>query len=85
MTELFRQSAVELSGLLRSGEVSAVEVATAHLDRIAEVDGAIHAFLHVDQADTLAAAKAVDDARIQLRRAAIRQRRAQDPPRRLER
>ena len=63
MTELFRQSAVELSGLLRSGEVSAVEVATAHLDRIAEVDGAIHAFLHVDNADTLAAAKAVDDAR----------------------
>ena len=42
------------------GEVSAVEVAQAHLDRIDAVDGAVHAFLHVDADGALAAAQAVD-------------------------
>lgn len=60
---LLRRTAAELSALLRAGEVSAVEIASAHLERIAEVDGAVHAFLHVDEADTLAQARAVDDAR----------------------
>ena len=40
--------------------MSAVEVTQAHLDRIAEVDGDIHAFLHVDGARALATAAAVD-------------------------
>ncbi|HCX84391.1 MAG TPA: Asp-tRNA(Asn)/Glu-tRNA(Gln) amidotransferase GatCAB subunit A, partial [Micrococcales bacterium] len=52
--------AADLAALLRAGEVSAVEVATAHLDRIADVDPAVHAFLHVDGEDTLAQARAVD-------------------------
>src|SRR5690606_33872676 len=38
---------------------SAVEVAQAHLDRIAAVDGAVHAFLHVSQ-DALATAADID-------------------------
>jgi len=43
--------------------VSAVEVATAHLDRVAAVDEQVHAFLHVDREGALAAAGAVDAAR----------------------
>ncbi len=60
MSELIRKDASELSGLLESREVSAVEVAQAHLDRIADVDGAVRAFLHVDTEGALNAAKNVD-------------------------
>ena len=49
--------------LIGAGEVSAVEVAQAHLDRIAAVDDQVHAFLHVDTEGALAAARAVDEAR----------------------
>ena len=38
MSDLIRKDASELAGLVSSGEVSAVEVAQAHLDRIAAVD-----------------------------------------------
>jgi aspartyl-tRNA(Asn)/glutamyl-tRNA(Gln) amidotransferase subunit A len=72
-SDLIRRTAAELSGLLRAGEVSAVEVTRAHLDRIAEVDGpsgdsatqqpGVHAFLHVAGEQALAAAAAVDAAR----------------------
>ncbi len=61
--ELIRQSAAELSRALTAGEVSAVEVTQAHLDRIAAVDDRVHAFLHVDAAGALAAARTVDEAR----------------------
>jgi aspartyl-tRNA(Asn)/glutamyl-tRNA(Gln) amidotransferase subunit A len=60
MSELIRKDASVLAGLVSSGEVSAVEVAQAHLDRIAAVDGDVHAFLHVDTAGALASAAAVD-------------------------
>jgi aspartyl-tRNA(Asn)/glutamyl-tRNA(Gln) amidotransferase subunit A len=60
VSDLIRKDASELAGLVSSGEVSAVEVAKAHLDRIAAVDGAVHAFLHVDTAGALSAAAAVD-------------------------
>ncbi|GLY16108.1 Asp-tRNA(Asn)/Glu-tRNA(Gln) amidotransferase subunit GatA [Kineosporia rhizophila] len=63
MSELIRRTAAELSGLLSSGEVSAVEVTQAHLDRIAAVDGDVHAFLHVAGEQALADAAAVDAAR----------------------
>ncbi|GAB3253569.1 Asp-tRNA(Asn)/Glu-tRNA(Gln) amidotransferase subunit GatA [Kineosporia babensis] len=63
MSELIRRTAAELSGLLSSGEVSAVEVTQAHLDRIAQVDGDVHAFLHVAGEQALAEAAAVDTAR----------------------
>jgi aspartyl-tRNA(Asn)/glutamyl-tRNA(Gln) amidotransferase subunit A len=58
--ELIRRPAAELAGLVASGEVSAVEVAQAHLDRIAAVDERVHAFLHVDADGALAAAAEVD-------------------------
>ena len=47
MTDLTRLSAAALSDKLASGEVSSVEATRAHLDRIAAVDGDVHAFLHV--------------------------------------
>ena len=58
--DLIRQSAATLAGAIAEGEVSAREVTQAHLDRIAEVDDRVHAFLHVDAAGALATADAVD-------------------------
>lgn len=60
MSELIRKSATDLAAGIASGEVSAVEVATAHLDQIAAVDGAVHAFLHVDSDRALETAARVD-------------------------
>ena len=60
MTELTKRTAAETAAAIASGEVSAVEVAEAHLDRIAKVDDRINAFLHVDTEGALAAARAVD-------------------------
>jgi aspartyl-tRNA(Asn)/glutamyl-tRNA(Gln) amidotransferase subunit A len=60
MTDLTRMSAAELAGVIQRGEASAVEVATAHLDRIEAVDGRVHAFLHVDREGALRAAAQVD-------------------------
>jgi aspartyl-tRNA(Asn)/glutamyl-tRNA(Gln) amidotransferase subunit A len=59
-TSLVRRSADDLAQSLAAGEVSAVEVTQAHLDRIAAVDEAVHAFLHVDTEGALAAAADVD-------------------------
>ena len=63
MTDLVRLTAAETAAAIASGETSAVEVAQAHLDRIASVDASVHAFLHVDAEGALAAAQAVDDRR----------------------
>ncbi|HKC26627.1 MAG TPA: Asp-tRNA(Asn)/Glu-tRNA(Gln) amidotransferase subunit GatA [Jatrophihabitans sp.] len=63
MSELTKLTASELARLIAAGEVAAVEVAQAHLDRITSVDPALHAFLHVDVDGALAAARAVDTAR----------------------
>jgi aspartyl-tRNA(Asn)/glutamyl-tRNA(Gln) amidotransferase subunit A len=60
VSDLTRLSAAELAATIASGEASAVEVTQAHLDRIAAVDGSVHAFLHVDSGGALAAAGAVD-------------------------
>jgi aspartyl-tRNA(Asn)/glutamyl-tRNA(Gln) amidotransferase subunit A len=60
MTDLTRLTAVETAAAVAAGEVSAVEVAQAHLDRIVAVDGALHAFLHVDAEGALAQAARVD-------------------------
>jgi len=62
-TDLTRLTAARTAELVAGGAVSAVEVATAHLDRVAAVDGRVHAFLHVDREGALAAAAAVDAAR----------------------
>ncbi len=61
MADLTRLTAAELAGVIHAGEVSAREAATAHLERIAEVDSTVHAFLHVDEAAALSAADAVDE------------------------
>ncbi|WP_428831732.1 amidase, partial [Glycomyces tenuis] len=55
--------AVELAADIREGRLSAVEVTTAFLDRIAAVDGTVKAFLHVDREGALATAAEVDAAR----------------------
>ncbi|MFC5503626.1 Asp-tRNA(Asn)/Glu-tRNA(Gln) amidotransferase subunit GatA [Lysinimonas soli] len=47
-TELIQLSAAELAAKLATREVSSVEATQAHLDRIAAVDGDIHAFLHLN-------------------------------------
>ncbi|WP_439654125.1 Asp-tRNA(Asn)/Glu-tRNA(Gln) amidotransferase subunit GatA [Streptacidiphilus melanogenes] len=60
MADLIRYTAAETAKAISSGEVSAVEVAQAHLDRINAVDEKVHAFLHVDTDGALEAARAVD-------------------------
>jgi len=59
---LTRKTAADLAADLASGATTSVELTQAHLDRIGEVDGAVHAFLHVDAEGALAQA-AESDAR----------------------
>jgi len=59
--ELTRLTAAQIAAAIAAGEVSAVEVTRAHLDRIASVDADVRAFLHVGTDSALAAARAVDD------------------------
>jgi len=47
VTDLTRLDAANLAARLSAGEISSVEATQAHLDRIAAVDGDVHAFLHV--------------------------------------
>ncbi|MDQ3484542.1 MAG: aspartyl/glutamyl-tRNA amidotransferase subunit A, partial [Actinomycetota bacterium] len=63
MSDVTRLSAAALASALAAGDVSSVEVTQAHLDRIDAVDGAVHAFLHVDADGALAQASAADDRR----------------------
>jgi len=63
MSELVTKNASELAAHLARGEVSAVELATAHFDRIEAVDQKVHAFLHLDKEGALAQARKVDQAR----------------------
>ncbi|HEY3530592.1 MAG TPA: Asp-tRNA(Asn)/Glu-tRNA(Gln) amidotransferase subunit GatA [Nocardioides sp.] len=55
-----KRTAVELTEALASGETTSVEITSAALDRIGEVDGAVHAFLHVDTDGALRDAAASD-------------------------
>jgi aspartyl-tRNA(Asn)/glutamyl-tRNA(Gln) amidotransferase subunit A len=64
VSDVTRMTAAQVAGLIAKREVSAVEVATAHLARIDAVDERVHAFLHVDREGALAAAKAVDDGKV---------------------
>ena len=60
MTDVTTWTAARTASSIAEGEVSAVEVAQAHLDRIGAVDGKLHAFLHVDTDGALASAARVD-------------------------
>lgn len=60
--ELIHLSASDLAATIAAGDVSSVEATQAHLDRIAAVDGDVHAFLHVS-ADALRTAAEIDAAR----------------------
>jgi aspartyl-tRNA(Asn)/glutamyl-tRNA(Gln) amidotransferase subunit A len=62
-TELTALTAAQTAAAVAAGDASAVEVTTAHLDRIAAVDPQVHAFLHVAPDEALAAARAVDQRR----------------------
>jgi len=57
---LLTASAPELLALQEAGDASAVDIARAHLDRIAATDDRVHAFLHVTADAALAAAADVD-------------------------
>ncbi|XLD97185.1 Asp-tRNA(Asn)/Glu-tRNA(Gln) amidotransferase subunit GatA [Streptomyces sp. 184] len=57
---IIRQTAAETAAKIAAGELTAVEVAEAHLARIDAVDEKVHAFLHVDREGALARARAVD-------------------------
>ncbi|MFL6240979.1 MAG: Asp-tRNA(Asn)/Glu-tRNA(Gln) amidotransferase subunit GatA [Actinomycetes bacterium] len=63
MADLTRLTASELGRLVGAGDVSAVDVTQAHLDRINDVDDRVRAFLHVDTDGALATARRVDEQR----------------------
>jgi len=63
MNDITKMSAAELSQALAERKLSSVEITRSHLDRIAEVDGDVHAFLHVDNEGALAEAASIDDQR----------------------
>ncbi|CAB4964789.1 unannotated protein [freshwater metagenome] len=58
-----RSTAAELVDELAAGTVTSVGLTEAHLDRIDAVDGAVHAFLHVDRDGALLQAAASDERR----------------------
>ncbi len=62
MSDLTRLTAAQLAEKIAKREVSSVEVTKAHLERIEQVDGQVHAFLHVDAEGALASATAADNA-----------------------
>jgi amidase len=56
LSELMFSSAIELAELVRSGEVSAVELVQTSLEKIEELNPALNAFVQVDEQGALAAA-----------------------------
>ena len=59
-SDLTTWTAADLAEKIHAGEVSSVDATRAHLDRIAAVDGDVHAFLHVGEDAALAAAEQAD-------------------------
>jgi amidase len=59
VSELLYRPAIELAGLVRSGECSARELVQASLERIAALDAQVGAFTHVDHEPALAQADAI--------------------------
>lgn len=63
MSEITRLTAAALAAKLAAGELSSEEAVRAHLDRIAEVDGSVGAFLATNAEASLAAARTIDERR----------------------
>jgi aspartyl-tRNA(Asn)/glutamyl-tRNA(Gln) amidotransferase subunit A len=61
--ELFYKSASELDSLLDGGEISAIELANAAIERTKAIDGKLNAFISFDEEKTLAEAAASDSRR----------------------
>ena len=57
---MIHATAAGMAKALAAKEISSVDLTKAHLDRIAEVDSQVKAFLHVDADGALAQAQAVD-------------------------
>lgn len=53
-------TAAEMAAALRSGSVTATELATAHFEQVEKVEPSVHAFLHLDEEGALEQAAAVD-------------------------
>lgn len=64
MNSLLTKSALDLAQMLRAGEITSVELTQACLDRIADVDDKVNAFLTVDAEGALAQAAEVDRRRV---------------------
>ncbi len=62
-SDLITMTAAQMAAAVAAGEVSATEIATAHLRQIERTDASVHAFLHVAADAALAAADAVDKRR----------------------
>ncbi|QWW19128.1 Asp-tRNA(Asn)/Glu-tRNA(Gln) amidotransferase subunit GatA [Schaalia sp. 19OD2882] len=60
MNELLARTALDLAAALRAGEITAVELTTACLDRIEALNPRVNAFLHIDREGALATAAEVD-------------------------
>jgi len=54
------KTAAQMADALAKGETTSVELTQVHLNRVAEVDGQVKAFLHLDSEGALAQAKDVD-------------------------
>jgi aspartyl-tRNA(Asn)/glutamyl-tRNA(Gln) amidotransferase subunit A len=63
VTDLWQLTISEASERLRSGELTAVELTRAHLDRIAEVEGNVKAFVTVTEQRALRDAERIDTRR----------------------
>ena len=57
---MIKNTAAQMSASLAKGEITSVELTKLHLDRIADVDPKVKAFLHVDGESALNQAAAVD-------------------------
>ena len=61
--ELTTLTAIEAAERIASGDISAEEYTGACLDRIAAIEGKVHAFVHLDPNEALAQARALDERR----------------------
>jgi amidase len=63
VTDLLLRPATDLLGLLRSGELGAVELLELHLDRVRAVNPTLNAVVAIDEEGALEQARRADDAR----------------------